>query len=192
MGHDYIELMSAALDGRLGASERAEWNAHLHNCPRCQERWNALQSIDRLFASAPPAAPAPGFAARVMARVEKRQAAQPVRQQAFAGAGVLTTGAILILVAFGWLLAWQLPALSKTVAGAPTFLTDVIQSAIRWFVLIRALRETGLALASFIPPWGLALAVGYIGLLVALSGVWSGIVLRITRPPSPALMVRDV
>jgi len=189
MGHDYTELMSAALDGRLTLGDRAEWNAHLAGCTHCQERWKALHDVDRLFKNAAHIAPAPGFAMRVSARLNKQQSAQHSRQRTFAGVGILTIGALTLLIIMGWLMAWQLPGLSGTLANAPETLSSILQTFIQWLVLLRALGETGQALVGLIPPWGTALALVYSWLLVALALAWSGFIWQITRQRTSAPMM---
>lgn len=187
MGHDYTELMSAALDGRLAGHERAEWNTHLATCPRCQARWNALHDIDRMFKNTPLVAPAPGFVARFSNRLARRQAAQQSRQRTLAGTGVLGVGALTVLVTLGWLMAWQLPTLSNLLADAPTYLGNALQAVARWLVLIRAMRETGQALVGFLAPWGPAFAFAYAWLLALLALLWSGLLWRLARPWPPAV-----
>jgi anti-sigma factor RsiW len=188
MGHDYTELMSAALDGRLGPGERAEWNAHLAVCSKCQKRWNALQQIDHTFKSASVMMPAPGFKARFAQRLAQRQAAQYSRQRTFAGAGMLTASAMAALVVIGWVLAWQVPALSGSLADAPAYLSNAAQTVVQWTVLLRALGEIGQSLVSFVPLWGTIAAVIYAWILVALAITWGGIVLQFTRQRAPATL----
>ncbi len=188
MGHDYVELMSAALDGRLEPGERAEWNAHLAACSRCQKRWTALQQVDRAFKSALAVAPAPGFKARFAQRLAQRQASQHSRQRTFAGAGMLTASAMAALVVIGWVLAWQVPGLVGAFTDAPAHLSNTAQTVVQWTVLLRALGEIGQSLVSFVPLWGTIAAVMYAWILVALATTWWGVVLQITRPRAPVAL----
>lgn len=189
MGHDYTEWMSAALDGRLTPQERVEWGAHLADCPRCQARWNALHELDYTFKNTARMAPAPGFTARFAERLSMRYAARRARKYTFAGAGVLATGALTALVIIGWLLAWQLPALSGTLAGTPSQLGGALQVIAQWWVLIRALSETGQSLVSLIPLWVAALVLGCAWFFAMLAAAWSGVIWRVTRQRAPAFAI---
>ena len=69
-GCDYAaELMPAAMDGALGPEENEWLQSHLSRCEDCRELWEAMNAVSALLAQAPMAAPSPGFAERVMARV---------------------------------------------------------------------------------------------------------------------------
>jgi len=63
-------LMMDALDGILTPGGEEWLGKHLALCTECQTEWDALQLVDRLFASAPPIPAPAGFVRRVQARVE--------------------------------------------------------------------------------------------------------------------------
>jgi predicted anti-sigma-YlaC factor YlaD len=66
--------MMDALDGTLARSEWRLFLEHLEICPRCRREWEALQAVESMFASPPMLHPAPGFVARVEARIERHEA----------------------------------------------------------------------------------------------------------------------
>ncbi len=74
----FSERMSLALDHQLSAAEERELRDHLRTCNACRAQWDALQRIERLFTSTPLIAPPAGFAARVSARLVRRESRQPI------------------------------------------------------------------------------------------------------------------
>lgn len=67
------ELVSQRLDGALSAEADASLAEHLGECPDCSLEAEMLSRLDMFLTSAPPVAPAPFFAQRVMARVQRRR-----------------------------------------------------------------------------------------------------------------------
>ncbi len=65
-----FSLMMDALDGILTSSGQEWLEHHLSVCTECRIEWDALQEVDRLFASAPPVPAPAGFARRVQTRIE--------------------------------------------------------------------------------------------------------------------------
>ena len=92
---DIGQFMSLALDQRLTQGEVRCLEEHLGQCPACQEEWEAMQRVSRLFADAPLMGPPPGFADRVMQRLARRQ----TRRRRFL-AGIALLAACLGLGAF--------------------------------------------------------------------------------------------
>lgn len=173
MQHDYTELMSAALDGRLTPRERAGWDKHLASCPSCQERWQALCAMDRLLAGAELVAPPPDFTQRVALRLAQEQAVSPRRL--LAGVGLLAAGWIgLLIVACAQALLWNVSG------GIPTWLGNAVQAAAQWWIFIRAVVEAARSIAHFIPPWGTGLALAFALLLIALAVAWWGLIWQTT------------
>jgi predicted anti-sigma-YlaC factor YlaD len=86
----YLDWMHAALDQTLASDQRVQFDAHLAECAECQLLWDALCEADRLFSSAPMAAPRPGFTGRFQAR----RAQQRARPRAVWGALALGLGAV--------------------------------------------------------------------------------------------------
>src|SRR6516225_2391587 len=66
----------AYMDGRLGASERAEVQRHLDACAVCRVRASEFSSVNDLLEELPVIEPSPAFDVRVRARI----AAEPVKQ----------------------------------------------------------------------------------------------------------------
>lgn len=88
----FSERMSLALDHQLGAAEERELQEHLRTCDTCQAQWDALQQIERLFATAPLVSPPAGFTARVSARLTERES----RRQIVFGVLSLVVGAFIL------------------------------------------------------------------------------------------------
>lgn len=63
--------MMEALDSVLSAPDRLRLDEHLQTCSRCRVEWDALNAIERVLSNPPLAQPAPGFPARVQARLER-------------------------------------------------------------------------------------------------------------------------
>jgi predicted anti-sigma-YlaC factor YlaD len=70
--------MSLALDNQLSTAEERKLLDHLRTCDACRAQWEALQQIERLFTTAPLISPPAGFAARVSARLTRRESRWPI------------------------------------------------------------------------------------------------------------------
>ncbi|MCR4405742.1 MAG: zf-HC2 domain-containing protein [Anaerolineae bacterium] len=88
----FSEQMSLALDKQLSAREENELRAHLRTCDACRAQWDALQEIERLFATAPLISPPACFAVRVSARLAERES----RRQIIFGVLALVIGAVVL------------------------------------------------------------------------------------------------
>ncbi len=102
-------LMSLALDQSITQDEVRGLEDHLKRCPTCQEEWEAMQRVSRLFTDAPLIGPPAGFADRVMQRLARRQAR---RRRLLAGAALLVVclslGALALPGIVRWLaMLWQ-------------------------------------------------------------------------------------
>jgi anti-sigma factor RsiW len=107
---DISQLMSLALDQSLAQAEASCLKEHLRLCPTCQEEWEAMQRISRLFTAAPLMEPSADFADRVMLRLAQRQAR---RRRFLIGAALLviclSLGALALPGIVVWLaMLWQL------------------------------------------------------------------------------------
>jgi len=160
--------MSLALDQSLTQGEVRCLEEHLKQCPTCQEEWEAMQRVSRLFTDAPLMSPPPGFADRVMQRLAQRQAR---RQRLLAGAALLVACLSLVALALPetvrWLaMLWQVltePALLSHGAKLVAQLLDLAESLGRacWLV-ITALFSSFNQLA----------LLGYPLLVLALTALW--------------------
>ncbi len=186
MAHDYTEWMSAALDGRLTQREWSEWNAHLSTCSRCQARWTALQEVDRTFKRAAHVAPAPGFTARLAARLAQRQAVNAARRRTWTGMGVLFAGALLVIAGAPIVWPWLWPG--RLLTSLPASLGRGLESFLQWLVLAQALGKIGQTLAGFIPSWSLSFIAGCAWLSVALLTGWAAVLWQLTRPRTAMMM----
>ncbi|MCK4450610.1 MAG: zf-HC2 domain-containing protein [Anaerolineae bacterium] len=161
-------LMSLALDQSLTQVEARGLEDHLKRCPTCQEEWEAMQRISRLFADAPLMGPLPGFADRVMQRLARRQAR---RRRLLAGAALLVVclslGALALPGIVRWLaLLWQVitePSLLSHGAKLIAQLLNLAESLGRacWLVII--------ALFSSLNQPAL---LGYSFLVLTLTALW--------------------
>jgi len=161
-------LMSLALDQRLAQDEVHCLEEHLKQCPTCQEEWEAMQRVSRLFADAPLMEPPPGFADRVMQRLARRQAR---RQGLLAGAALLVTCLSLVALALPetvrWLaMLWQVftePSLLSHGAKLVAQLLGLAESLARACWLI-----TTAPFSSFDRP----VLLGYSFLVLVLTVLW--------------------
>lgn len=161
-------LMSLALDQRLAPDEARCLEEHLKQCPTCQEEWEGMQRISRLFTAAPLMGPPPGFADRVMQRLAQRQAH---RQRLLAGAALLVVclslGALALPGIVRWLaMLWQVitePSLLSHGAKLLAQLLDLAESLGKacWLVIT--------ALYSYL---GQPALLGYSLLALALTDLW--------------------
>jgi hypothetical protein len=72
----YFDWMQTALDegeAHLAPEQRTQLERHLANCLDCQSLWEAFGEVERLFTTAPLAAPQPGFTNRFQARLDSRR-----------------------------------------------------------------------------------------------------------------------
>lgn len=63
---DYIELISAAVDGALSPAEQEKLNAHLASCAKCQRLYDDLLSLHTVLADLPPVEVPAGLKDRIM------------------------------------------------------------------------------------------------------------------------------
>jgi predicted anti-sigma-YlaC factor YlaD len=193
MAHDYGEQMSLMLDGRLTAQESTALEAHLATCDACRARWAAFQQVDRVLANAAQAAPAPGFATRLAARLAResqaldmgraRHARQATRRRVIAGIGVFATGAVALVllvvpmlltawVGIGDLVKGASPLLNSAIASVPSLLSYWLESVARWLVTLRAVGEASESILSVLAHSGRPILAGYILMLVAITVAW--------------------
>ncbi len=102
MTHEtFTEKISLWLDNELSAAEIAELQTHLSGCPTCQQTYQAMQHVDRLFHESASiiVAPTPGFPQRFEARLAQRYA----RNGGHLGLGlaVLLLGTLFLFVIGG-------------------------------------------------------------------------------------------
>jgi anti-sigma factor RsiW len=161
-------LMSLALDQSLTPGEARGLEEHLKRCPTCQEEWEAMQRVSRLFTDAPLMGPPPGFTDRVMQRLAQRQAR---RQRLLAGTALLVVclslGALALPEIVRWLaMLWQVltePSLLSHGAKLVAQLLDLAESLGRacWLIIT--------ALSSSL---GQSALLGYSFLVLALTALW--------------------
>ena len=165
---DVGRLMSLALDQSLTQGEVRCLEEHLKRCSTCQEEWEAMQRVSRLFTDAPLMSPPPGFTDRVMQRLAQRQAR---RRGILIGVALLVAclglGAFALPEIIGFLaLLWQVvsePSLLGYGAKAVALLLGLAQSLSRacWLIttaLFSSLNQPAL--------------LGYSFLVLALTTLW--------------------
>lgn len=69
---EYVELISAAIDGALSQEEAARLEAHLAQCPECRALYEDFAAIHSALGEVPPVAlpPVPAYMDRVMAAID--------------------------------------------------------------------------------------------------------------------------
>ena len=118
--HDeYVDLISAAMDGTLSPADRAKLEAHLAGCPDCQALYDDLVDIQQTLQALPSAGAPAGLTDRVMAAVRADNVTPiTVKKPAFQWKRWAATAAILALILAG---AGGLGLLSgREVMGPPT------------------------------------------------------------------------
>jgi len=116
---DAERALALYLDKRHGGPLPPDVDAHLAACPTCHDEWTALRHVDNLFTQAPLAAPPPGLAAAVLARIEagvEPAAAVPARRRRLnrrrlLGSGLVVSAPLLAALAVS-LVIWGLIAYS--------------------------------------------------------------------------------
>jgi predicted anti-sigma-YlaC factor YlaD len=159
----WIRLM----DGELTAVERVRWEAHVEQCSRCREEWEAMAYVDDLmrFAPAPPALPV-GFAVATVDRIMQQQRLR--RLLTFlVGAFIVTLVTVLVLGVAGSALGAVDRGLVAVVAARQVLFRSVMHTVLALYFGWRALLPFVLGLC----------AVGYIllmpnGLLVTAGLIW--------------------
>ena len=63
---DYIELISAALDGVLSPAEQEKLTAHLSTCRECQKLYDDLAALRSAMSGLPPVSVPPELKERIM------------------------------------------------------------------------------------------------------------------------------
>jgi len=160
--------MSLALDQSLTQVEARGVEEHLKRCPTCQEEWEAMQRISRLFTDAPLMGPPPGFADRVMQRVAQRQAR---RQRLLAGAALL-----VVCLSLG---ALALPEIVRSLAmlwqviTEPSLLSHGAKLIAQLLNLAESLgRACWLVTAALFSSLNQPALLGYSFLVLALTALW--------------------
>jgi len=161
-------LMSLALDQSLTQGEVHRLEEHLARCPTCQEECGAMQRVSRLLTDALLMSPPPGFAARVIQRLARRQAR---RQRLLAGVallvaclglGALALPEIIRLLAVLWQVVSQ-PSLLSHGAKLIAQLLNVAESLGRACWLVTSALSSSLNQPALL---------GYSFLVLALTAVW--------------------
>lgn len=106
---EYLELISAAVDGALSPNQQEKLNAHLASCAECQRLFDDLLSLHAAIADLPPAEIPAGLKDRIMDAVAaeaenakvlpfapKEKKRSPIRWQRW-----LASAAVLALVVMG-------------------------------------------------------------------------------------------
>jgi predicted anti-sigma-YlaC factor YlaD len=165
---DISQLMSLALDQSLSQVEARGLEDHLKRCETCQEEWEAMQRISRLFTAAPLMEPPAGFADRVMQRLAQRQAR---RRRFLIGAALLviclSLGALALPGIVGWLaMLWQ-------VITEPTLLSHGAKLVAQLLNLAESVGGACWLIITVLPFYlSQPVLLGYSFLALALTALW--------------------
>jgi anti-sigma factor RsiW len=164
----YLDWMHLALDEGLPPARRAELDGHLAECEACAAAWDALLQVDRLFASAPLAAPRAGFTTRFNARLQQRSRPRAVWGALALGFGAV--GAAAFVLPVGVSLLWSLAQVVGRPAASAALLNSASATSEVGLALVRALFVAALALGE----WAVGMPLFWVVVLAALlaTGVW--------------------
>lgn len=160
-------LMSLALDQSLTQGEVHRLEEHLERCSACQEECGAMQRISRLLTDAPLIGPPPGFAARVIQRLARRQAR---RQRLLAGAALLV--ACLGLGALALSETVRLLAMLWQVITEPSLLSHGAKLIAQLLNLAESLGGACWLVITALPSLNQPALLGYSFLVLALTALW--------------------
>jgi anti-sigma factor RsiW len=170
-----LDLMQAALDGRLSPDEQARLDRELAASPEARARWWALVEAVQLLQAAPKAAPRPGFSRRFQERLRQRRSKTKMVWGALtlvlaAPVGMVVM-AVLILVPLLILAASSPQGLSAPVAGIGFGLADA-----------RVLLEAVVTSAFILAGWAFSQPAAWLVLPLggAVVAVWLYVVRKMT------------
>jgi predicted anti-sigma-YlaC factor YlaD len=170
-------------DEALRPEQTVALQQHLESCPECSRLSQAWQAVERELKQPEQAAPAPGFSARWLARLETERSVQQ-RQHGYRllalNIGLALAGLALLVV-----LAWPL------LKSPQLYLWTIVYQVVRWFSILSAARgfiESLLQSVSLGPtPTLILMAGGLVSLAGALSLAW-GASVRWLLQPRPAVV----
>jgi anti-sigma factor RsiW len=168
---DVSRLMSLALDQSLTQGEAHGLEDHLKRCTTCQEEWEALQRISRLFTDAPLMGPPPGFANRVMQRLAQRQARN---RSLLIGAALLVV--CLSLAALALPETVRLLAVLWQVATEPSLLSHGAKLAAQLLDLAESVGRACWLIINALPSLNQPVLLGYSLIVLALTVLWTRLV----------------
>jgi len=169
---------SLYLDGLLNEEQVARWQEHLTQCRACREEWECMRSLSSILAAEAAVGPVPGLASRVNARLQQREAR---RRRFYGSLGLMvgTTGlwaaAAMAMLTF-LLVLWQ-PLIRVLVLEVAPALFE--HAWITLVVLSKALGSVAYAISRR-PTW--LLLPGYVILALAITVLWTRVVLRARQP----------
>jgi len=182
---DISEWISLRLDNGLSQEQVTQLEVHLARCAACGEEWETLRSLSSQLAAEPMVTPAADFTARVLQRLQQRQAH---RRRLYGSLSVLMGSVGLwsvaaLAVALLFIVLWQrlirivvLDVLQPLAAKALSILVILAQAL---YAVIREL--------SMRPTW--LLLLGYALLALGLIVLWAHVALR-RREPVPQINSR--
>ena len=179
MNHsEYTLWMSLALDGMLTPTQERRLQSHLAECARCRALWERFALLDDRLRAEPAVMPAPGFTARVEARLRAQ------RRRRY---GVL--GGVLMLLSA--LSLWSLSAMALLglagwwLAHRPHVLIRLIEFLTTSAALLAAMnRVFQMMWASLTAPPMQPVLLGYAVFMLILSLLWWRLAGRERERPS--------
>jgi len=171
---DISEWMSLHLDGLLSPERTERLQLHLSHCTTCARQWQAMCWASQLLLAEPAAMPAPDLAAAVVRVIAQREVRRHRLHSAlrvagaWLGAWALAGLALVLLLGTRWgaELRFLLLDVGLPVAGGLCTAAAVVREALWSAVYAVVTRPTALLL------------LGYAVLAVALTVVWTRVVIR--------------
>jgi len=164
---DISLLMSLALDQSLTQVEARGLEDHLKRCPTCQEEWEAMQRVSRLFTDAPLIGPPAGFVDKVMQRLAKHQAR---RRRLLIGAALLVISLSLGALALPWIVGWL--TLLWQVITKPTLLSHGAKLVAQFLNFAESVGGACWLIITALSSLNQAALLGYSVLALALIALW--------------------
>ena len=163
MNHQQFETWILQ-ESELNKEQQRELHLHLKGCSQCQGFYQAVHQLDHLFNIAPDAAPAPGFTARWMERIERRERR---RNRLILGItlSVITLATIILLSAVGLELRTVVDFFPQMLLEMVTFIANGIVFLNQISNILSPLVRVGTKYLS--PLWLYAITFGLSGITAA-------------------------
>jgi predicted anti-sigma-YlaC factor YlaD len=179
----YREQMSLWLDQQLTQEAMRQVEAHTTTCSSCRAALEALRRVDRLLASTPMVAPAPGFTTRFQARLAARRR----RHRTWAGLIILILATLTLtlggmaLLALPGLALWESFSASGVLTQSIGLLLDMGEA------MLSLLQVAWLILSALARGLRHPIFVAYAVATAILAVVWTEIVARRVLAHRPAV-----
>ncbi|MGC9521056.1 MAG: anti-sigma factor family protein [Anaerolineae bacterium] len=152
----------------LTAEERADWEAHLRSCRRCQEMWQRFRHVDDVLRQAPaPPELSVGFTARTVHKIAQRQRLR--RLLSFlAGILIVTLVSLVVFSYLGAAYASLERGFSAVISARQVLFRSLVRTFVGLLLSWRAIMPylVGLALVTYllVMPNGALVTIGLLWL----------------------------